>query len=87
MTDQTMFDPKEREHVKPDIDLDVLFTYHAPKGDQADRYQEIRAAAKTFAQLICDESPASRERSHAINKIQEAVMWANAGIARNESHE
>jgi hypothetical protein len=67
-----------------DISLDKVFTYHPPKGDQAARYERIRGAALSFAALICDLSPESRERTHAINKIQEAVMWANAGIARNE---
>lgn len=65
-------------------DLERLFTYHAPKGDQGERYEHIRLAAKLFAETIVDLSPPSREQTHAINKIQEAVMWANAGIARNE---
>ena len=37
-----------KEHVKPEIDLDNLFTYHAPKGDQAGRYESIRDAARDF---------------------------------------
>lgn len=67
-----------------EIDLEKIFKYHAPKGNQAARYEQIREAAKGFALCIVMESPQSRERTHAINKIQEAVMWANAGIARNE---
>jgi hypothetical protein len=67
-----------------DEDLNRIFTYHPPKGDQAVKYEKIRNWALSFATLIQDLSPASRERTHAINKIQEAVMWANAGIARNE---
>jgi hypothetical protein len=66
------------------IDLEKVFKYHAPKGDQAGRYESIRDAAKDFAETIINLSPPSREQTHAINKIQEAVMWANAGIARNE---
>lgn len=61
-----------------------MFTYHAPKGNQAARYEEIRAAAKIFAQVIVEQSHPSREREFAISHIESAVMWANAGIARNE---
>ena len=67
-----------------EINLDNLFTYHAPKGDQAGRYESIRDAARDFAQAIVNLSPASRERAFAIQHIESAVMWANAGIARNE---
>ena len=73
-----------KEERAPVFDLDKIFTYHAPKGDQGERYEHIRLAAKMFAETVCDLSPPSRECTHAINKIQEAVMWANAGIARNE---
>jgi hypothetical protein len=65
-------------------DLDKFFTYHAPRGDQADRYLAIRQAARLFAETVVNLTPQSRERTHAINRVQEAVMWANAGIARNE---
>jgi hypothetical protein len=60
------------------------FTYHAPKGGQQTRYQKIRDDAKSFAYLIKGLCPASRERSLAFTKLEEAVMWANASIARDE---
>ena len=66
-------------------DLDNIYTYHAPKGqDQVDRYQRLRDKGKELASLIMDHCPVSRERSLAFTKIEEAVMWANASIARNE---
>ena len=65
-------------------DLSNRFTYHAPKGDQAERYVEIRQGAVELAQLIDESCPDSREKSTAITKIEEAVFWANAAIARNE---
>ncbi len=64
--------------------IDEDFTYHAPKGDQPARYEAIRAAARDFAHLINQLAPPSREQSLALTKLEEAVMWANAGIARNE---
>ncbi len=60
------------------------FTYHAPKGDQLTRYQLIRDTAKAFALLLVDNTPASREQSLALTQLEDATMWANASIARNE---
>lgn len=60
------------------------FMYHAPKNDQQQRYEDIRQVAKNFALLIQHSVPESREKSLAMTKLEEAVMWANAGIARNE---
>lgn len=71
----------------PEPDLDNLFTHHPPVGDQVERYETIRAAAKMFAEVLVELVPPSAERTTAIRKIQEATMWANAGIACNESAE
>lgn len=65
-------------------DLEKRFTYHPPKGDQAVRYAQIRADAKQFALMIDELAPDSREKSLAVTALEEAVMWANAAIARNE---
>ena len=70
----------------PDIsqDLSRRFTYHPPKGNQAERYSFIRDRALSLALILDHECPASREKSLALTKLEEAVMWANASIARNE---
>jgi hypothetical protein len=60
------------------------FTYHAPKGDQVERYTQIRDEARSLAHTIAGLTPPSREQSLALTKLEEAVMWANASIARNE---
>ena len=65
-------------------DLENTYTYHAPKANQPQRYEQIRAKAKELAQLIEQNCPDSREKSLAHTKLEEAVMWANASIARNE---
>lgn len=64
--------------------LDNVYTYHTPKDDQTERYGEIRAKARELAELIEDCCPDSREKSLANTRLEEAVMWANASIARNE---
>jgi hypothetical protein len=61
-----------------------VYTYHAPKGDQQERYVALRNAALAFAQLIVASTPQSREQSVALTNVQQAVMWANAAIAINE---
>jgi hypothetical protein len=65
-------------------DLDKRFSYHPPKGDQKERYERLRHGARLLAQGIICEAPKSREQSLALTKLEEAIMWANAAIARNE---
>lgn len=65
-------------------DLTNRFTYHAPTPVQAEHYHDIRAEALKFAIVIADLCPESREKSLAITHLEQAVMWANASIARNE---
>ena len=63
--------------------IDNNFKYHAPKEGQPEIYEVIRAQAKELAMLVDYHCPNSREKSLAMTSIEEAVMWANAGIARN----
>lgn len=66
-------------------DLRNRFTHHPPKDeDQVRRYELIREHGLALATLIGNHCPASRERSLAWTKIEEAVMYANAAIARHE---
>ena len=65
-------------------DLLNRFSYHAPKGDQIERYQKIRDAGLQLATLIVGECPSSREQSLSLTHIEDAIMWANAAIARHE---
>ena len=60
------------------------FVYHPPKEGQPERYSRIRSAAGELAKLLNCECPPSRELSLAQTKLEEAIFWANAAIARNE---
>lgn len=60
------------------------FSYHAPTEEQKERYEAIRYKASIFAAYINEYCPESREQALAITKLEEAVMWANAAIARRE---
>ena len=61
------------------------FTYHAPREGQPGRYEDIRNTGLDMARLLARLCPESRELSVALTKIEEAVFWANAAIARNEN--
>lgn len=63
--------------------IENAFTYHPPKDKQPEMYARIRNQAKSLAYVIEGAVPDSREKSLAMTKLEEAVMWANAGIARN----
>ncbi|WP_073930459.1 DUF7681 family protein [[Clostridium] symbiosum] len=59
------------------------FMYHSPKEGQQEKYEAIRSKAKELAYLIDDMYPGSREKSLAMTKLEESVMWANASVARS----
>lgn len=67
-------------------DIDNRFTHHEPnaENDQPNRYTQVRGAAKSLAHLINDLVNDSREKSLAITSLEQAVFWANAGIARED---
>lgn len=69
------------------VELGSRFAYHPPRASQPARYELIRGQALHLAALIDRQCPESREKSLAITRIEEAVMWANAAIARHEHEE
>ena len=75
-----MYDVPERVSKQ----LKNVFTYHAPKGGQQGRYEMLRGSALKLATEIAMFTPESREQSLALTKLEEAIFFANAAIARNE---
>jgi len=67
------------------MDVENTFTYHAPNEHQQDRYTTLRGLAKSLAYAIERNCPDSREKSLALTNLQQAIMWANASIAINET--
>lgn len=67
--------PEEEEN------LNNLFTYHAPTGEQTERYRLINEAALNLARVVMENTPRCADQSAAIRKIREARMTANAAIA------
>lgn len=60
------------------------FHYHSPMPEQVERYTALRSAVCELALMIVDLTPISREQSLALTYLEQAVMFANASIARNE---
>lgn len=65
-------------------ELKNRFTYHAPNVTQMQEYESIRKNILHVATLLREYCPESRELSLAITKLEEAVFWANAAIAREK---
>ncbi|WP_328863310.1 Acb2/Tad1 domain-containing protein [Streptomyces sp. NBC_00306] len=66
-----------------DKELSVRFAVPADRRAHHEEAKErITKAAHTFAALIHDLVPGSREESEAVTSVEEAVMWAHAGIDR-----
>ncbi|MCO6436533.1 MAG: hypothetical protein J5J06_05550 [Phycisphaerae bacterium] len=61
------------------------FTHHVPVNEAVCRlHADVRKACRKAALDIAFLCPESRERSLALTKLEEAMMWANAAIARNQ---
>lgn len=58
-----------------------VLTYHAPTGEQVDRYNLIRDAVAHAYETIEDNCPPCADRTAALRKLREAMMTANASIA------
>jgi hypothetical protein len=70
-------------HITTD-DLRNRFQFHPPKDNTAaDQHDRVRNACLDAAEeLVRVTGPMSREQSLAITKLEEAMFWANAAIAR-----
>lgn len=65
-------------------DLAHRFTHHPPVGDQATRYEAIRTEGLALAKRLLDLCPDGPELQAAIGFVDQAVMHANAAIARRD---
>jgi hypothetical protein len=62
------------------------FRYHPPVNrEQQIKYETMRERALYFAEFINENVPDGHEKSEAIDRLREALMWANAGIACGEA--
>lgn len=59
------------------------YTYHAPSTLGIQRHAALTHMFDTLANEIEMIVPPGRERSIVHTKLEEAKMWASAGVARN----
>jgi hypothetical protein len=64
-------------------DIEHRFAYHAPNAERVQTHERIRAEIGYVAGFLEYKLPDGREKSLAITKLEEAMFWANAAIARN----
>lgn len=61
------------------------FDYHPPLTDDVKlRHEAVRSTLKSAAAVLVQLVPEGREQSLMVTAIEEAMMWANAGIARTQ---
>lgn len=66
-----------------DLELAHRFKFHPPDSQgKADAHAMVRAECQRLAEFVETVVPAGRECSLAITKIEECMMWSNAGLAR-----
>jgi hypothetical protein len=64
-----------------------MFAFHPPKDESVSAlHSEVRQEMLQAAAWIYTALPASRERDIAIDKMREAMFWANAAIACNQTN-
>lgn len=65
-------------------DIESRFSFHpADTRAKQDEHQSVRGSCKTLADYLNTILPEGREKSLAITKLEEVMMWSNAAIARN----
>ncbi len=74
-----------QHHITRD-DLAHRFQFHpADAQNKKDAHAEVRSVCLEAADKIVElTGAASREQSLAVTKLEEAMMWANAAIARGD---
>lgn len=68
-------------------DIAHRFEFHpATTDEKRDAHTSIRQILRRAADDINERVPDGREKAVAMTKLEEAMMWANAGLARNSDH-
>lgn len=64
-------------------DVKHRVTYHPPNEKAVAAHTEVRIAIENAMMTLAETVPDGREQAVVMTKLEEAMFWANAGIARN----
>lgn len=71
-----------------DEELGNRFIYHPPKDPSRQKsHERVRSYLLQMATEFNDTLPEGREKSLVITKLEEAMFWANAALARHGDEE
>lgn len=71
--------------MSPD-DIAYRFAFHAaPTPEKRDEHTSARQILRRAADELNDLVPDGREKSIVMTKLEEAMFWANAGLARDRT--
>ncbi len=74
-----------RINLLSDEEINNRTKWHPPTSeDTKELHENIRCWTNEMIKAINTLVPEGREKSLAITKLEEAMMWSNAGIARNQ---
>ena len=76
-------DMEQQTERKVNFMLENNFKYHPPTPEKLEKYAVLRNYGKDLAYMIKEFAGDNRESSLAITKLEEAIFWGNAAIARN----
>lgn len=65
-------------------DIDYRVDYRKTTPEKQERHEMVRAAFKGLMRHVSEKTPPGREQSLAFTKLEEALFWTNAAIARDE---
>lgn len=66
-------------------DIAHRFNFHAATTDEKrDAHTSVRQGCRRLADQIDEQCPDGREKALAVTKLEEAMFWANAALAREQ---
>lgn len=69
-------------------DIHNRFAFHsATTEEKRNEHTSVRVACEELAIKINSSVPDGREKATALTKVEEAMFWANAAIARNNDED